>query len=62
MRSDAGSLTARLEAAQRAYPLAAVTGVAIDDQGAVTVVDLHSASSRRGRPCTRTGRAGARRP
>ncbi|HWO26127.1 MAG TPA: FHA domain-containing protein [Kofleriaceae bacterium] len=33
---------ARLEGAQRTYPLAALTGVAVDDQGAVTVVDLRA--------------------
>jgi hypothetical protein len=34
---------ARLEAAARTYPLAALTGVAVDDEGAVTVVDLRAA-------------------
>lgn len=35
--------TARLETPQRAYPLAALTGVAVDDQAGVTVVDLRAA-------------------
>jgi uncharacterized protein (TIGR02996 family) len=34
--------TARLETAQRTYPLAAITGVTVDDNHAVTVVDLRA--------------------